>query len=52
MFDVARSFVFRLAEDPDHLLFSWFCDIENVSFRIMTAVIDKRPTGRAFDTTD
>ena len=36
MFDAMRSFIFRLAEYADHLLFSSFGDIENVPFRIMT----------------
>ena len=39
-------------EYANHLLFPWFGDIENISFRIVTAVIDKGTARRTFDTTD
>src|SRR5439155_2996834 len=47
--DPARSFLFRLCKYSHQLLFTRLGNIENVSFRVMAAVINEGSTGRAFN---
>src|SRR4029079_18931272 len=44
----ARPRVFRVGKYPDELFLPRFSDVENISFRIVAAVIDKRSTRGPF----
>src|SRR5215475_14922865 len=48
MLDMARSLVFHLCKYSHELLFTRFRDVENISFRVVTAVIDEWATSRPF----
>jgi hypothetical protein len=48
MLDVARSLVFSLCKYSHEVLFTSFRNVENISFRVVTAVIDEWPAGRPF----